>query len=121
MAGCKTPAMVTSPVVHNRDSVVVRDNYIHDSIYTDRWHTIFMKDDTVYKTDSIYFAVYKNVEIRDTISVQHTDTITITVTVEQPMSPGLRFLRNSGIALWGIIAMIVLLTVAVIVIRVMRK
>ena len=43
--------------------------YIKDSIYIDKWHTVYQKGDTIYKTDSIvkYKWYISNDTIRDTI------------------------------------------------------
>lgn len=45
--------------------------YIHDSIYTDRWHNVYLSGDTVFIADSV--EVFKYRFIRDTIT--STDTI----------------------------------------------
>lgn len=111
MFSCKTIQPAPIPTnTHNRDSV--RTEYVHDSIYTDRWHTIYTKGDTVYIHDSIYFAKWKHDSIF--VNIEHTDTIYQTVQVEKPQS---QFLRNSGIALWVLIALLVVAIIIGIVLK----
>lgn len=119
VGGCKSPAIV-APTVHNRDSVRIEYIYKLDSIYKDRWHTIFLRGDTVYRTDSIVYFRYKNIETHDTITVQHIDTITVRETIEKPMSGGSKFLLWSGVAMWAIIGIIVLLIIVAIAMRIRR-
>ncbi len=112
---CKTqPVPAVLPAAHNRDSA--RIEYIHDSIYTDRWHTIYTKGDTVYIHDSIYFARWKhdsifvNLEIRDSIPYP----VEVQVEVVKEKSP---FLYRSGIALWVLIGIFVLAVIVGIVLK----
>lgn len=114
--GCKTQPLPALPVqnAHNRDSV--RVEYRTDSIYTDRWHTQYIKGDTVYIHDSIRRDRFQ--KIHDTLRISITDTIykpvPVEVVKEVDRSP---FLTNSGIALWVLIA---LLTISVIIGIVLR-
>ena len=115
--GCKT--LPTPPVTntHENERDSVRTEYIHDSIYTDRWHTKYIKGDTVYIHDSIYCwnGQYKN--IHDSIDNSRIDTIYQQVEVEKQ---GSAFLQRSGIALWIIIALIILGVVVGIIIKVAK-
>ena len=82
LTSCKCPCAAlpdTGTHDHNRDSV--RTEYVHDSIFTDRWH---------------------NKQVHDSIYIQNTDTIYKTVEI---IKQGSKFLRNSGVALWIIIAL----------------
>ena len=120
MAGCKTPAVV-APVVHNKDSVRIEYQYKHDSIYTDRWHTILQKGDTLLIRDSIFIHEYKLLEKHDTLSLQRIDSIPYPVEVEKQLTSGQRFLMNSGIACWCLVALIVLLGITALIIRIYKK
>ena len=118
IVGCKSQSMVVvEPTVHNRDSVCIEYIYKLDSIYKDRWHVILQKGDTIYRTDSIVIYEFRNIEVHDTISVQHTDTITIRETVEKQISGGSKFLIWSGAIMWGIIGLVVIAIIIAIVIR----
>lgn len=108
--GCKTtnPSVPTNS--HSRDSV--RIEYKHDSIWNDRWHTIYTKGDTVYIHDSV--SVDRWHTKRDTIAKTRTDTIYQQIQVEKK---GSAFFRNSGIALWILIAMFVVSVIIGIIIK----
>lgn len=110
VSGCKTPAPSLPTNTHNRDSV--RIEYKHDSIWNDRWHTIYTKGDTVYIHDSICIDRWHTK--RDTISKTRTDTIYQQIQVEKK---GSAFLRNSGIALWILIALFVVSVIIGIIIK----
>jgi len=103
-SGCKTIKPVVAPEVHARTNDSIRKEYVHDSIYIDRWHTVTIKGDTVIIHDSIDRWREKLVFIHDSIDNSRIDTIPQIVEIEKPQS---MFLRNSGIALWVIIALIV--------------
>lgn len=103
MAGCKsaTPTLPTNTHAQNNDSV--RKEYIHDSIFIDRWHKEYTKGDTFYIHDSIDRWRDRYVYIHDSIDNSRTDTIYEQI---QVVKPGNTFLQNSGIALWVIIALL---------------
>lgn len=101
----RVPASVVLPNVHNNNTDSVRTEYVHDSIYIDRWHKEYVKGDTVHVHDSIDRWRYKYVYIHDSIDNSRIDTIYQTVQVEKPYK---QFLVNSGIALWIIIILIIL-------------
>lgn len=108
--GCKTPTISLPTSSHSRDSV--RIEYKHDSIWNDRWHTIYTKGDTVYIHDSV--SVDRWHTKRDTIAKTRTDTIYQQIPIEKK---GSAFLRNSGIALWILIAMFVVSVIIGIIIK----
>lgn len=111
MIGCKCPcAAIPSGGSHNSDSA--RIEYIHDSISVDRWHTILQKGDTVYVRDSIWFYKWRNKH--DSIYINNTDTIYQQVVVEKK---GSAFLRNSGIALWVLIGLLVVAAIVGIILK----
>lgn len=72
------------PSSHTRDSLHLTTDHRYDSIYIDRWHTLILRGDTVFKTDSIYVEKLRDIEVHDTITVTHTDTISVAVPVEPP-------------------------------------
>ena len=114
ICSCKTlPAPVPTNAHHDsHDSV--RTEYVHDSIYIDRWHTEKQKGDTVYIHDSIDRWRNRFVYIHDSIDNSRIDTIYQTVQVEKN---GSVFLRNSGIALWVLIALLVVAVIIGIVLK----
>lgn len=120
VVGCKTTAVV-APVVHNKDSVRVEVRWKHDSIYTDRWHTITLKGDTIIMHDSIIFKVYKELQVHDTIIDRKTDSIPYPVVVKEELTGSQRFLMNSGIACWVLVALIVIIGITVLIIRLCKK
>lgn len=107
--GCKSvvPALPTN--TSNRTSDSVRTELRIDTIYQDRWHKEYQKGDTVFIHDSIDRWHNKYVYINDSINNSRTDTIYRQIQVEKKCSA---FLRNSGIALWVIIGLILLAVIA---------
>lgn len=114
LVGCKTPQLPTLPNSSDRSHDSIRTEYIHDSVYIDRWHTQYMKGDTCYIHDSIDRWRNKYVYIHDSIDNSRKDTIYQVVEVEKK---GSAFLRNSGIALWVLIALFVIAVIIGIVIK----
>lgn len=57
MVGCKTTQTIVEKPVYIHDTTQsVRVE--RDSVYVDRWHTISVKGDTVYVTDSVWVVRY---------------------------------------------------------------
>lgn len=57
MVGCKTTQTIVEKPVYIHDTTrSVRVE--RDSVYVDRWHTIEVKGDTVYVTDSVWVVRY---------------------------------------------------------------
>ena len=113
MVGCKTPcpcAALPSSGTHDHDSV--RTEYVHDSITIDRWHKEYVKGDTVYIHDSIWRDRWRNKH--DSVYVNNTDTIYQTIQVEKQ---GSAFLRNSGIALWVLIGLLIVAAIIGIILK----
>lgn len=106
--GCKTPQLPTLPNSSDRSHDSIRTEYVHDSVYIDRWHKEVQKGDTIYIHDSIDRWRNKYVYIHDSIDNSRTDTIYQTVEIEKK---GSEFLRMSGIAFWILIAAIAILGV----------
>ena len=106
--GCKCPCALAGTDTHHSDtSDSVHTEYVHDSITIDRWHTQYVKGDTVYIHDSIFKDRWHNKQVHDSIYIASVDTITNTVTMEVEKK-GSAFLRGSGIALWVLIGALVL-------------
>ena len=103
--GCKTVTPTLPTNTAQRDSV--RIELRHDSVYIDRWHTEYQKGDTVFIRDSVWRDRWHFKH--DSIYYASIDTIYQQITVEKK---GSMFLRNSGIALWVLLG---LLLVAVII------
>lgn len=112
MTGCKSQPCLPIPSSGTHDHDSVRTEYVHDSISVDRWHTILQKGDTVYVRDSIYFYKWRNKH--DSIYINNTDTIYQQVVVEKK---GNMFLRNSGIALWVLIGLLVVAAIIGIILK----
>ena len=114
VVSCKTvtPTLPTNSHDSSRDSI--RTEYVHDSVYIDRWHTQYMKGDTCYIHDSIDRWRNKYVYIHDSIDNSRIDTIYQTVHIEKPYK---QFLVNSGIALWVLIVLFIIAVIIGIVIK----
>ena len=113
MVGCKTTQPVV-PVYHNSESSNNRIEYIHDTLYKERWHDRWYKGDTVYIYDSVFLYKWRDKVRHDSVYVYSSDTISAIVEVEKK---GSRFLRNSGIALWIIIIAVAIATLIGIILK----
>lgn len=112
--GCKTLQTPTPTNSHERTNDSIRTEYRIDTLIVDRWHTIVHKGDTVYIHDSIDRWRIKHDSIYAYKYINTTDTIINTVTI---VDKGSQFLRNSGIALWVLIALFVIAVIIGIVIK----
>lgn len=110
-AGCKAYYPTTYSTSDKRDSV--RTLYVHDSVYIDRWRTKELKGDTVYLHDSIIRTLYQKIEQHDSIYINKCDTIYKVQTTKA----GSTFLRNSGIALWVLLSLLLLSIIAGIILK----
>ena len=79
--GCKGIKQVVEVPVYVHDTTAVLKE-VHDSTYIDRWHTEYLKGDTVFVRDS--FAVVRYIRTTDTAYkvVERPITVTRTETVE---------------------------------------
>lgn len=109
VCGCKSVAPIVVPTVHNRDSVRAEETYKHDSIFTDRWHTIYIQGDTVFIHDSIFTDRWHTLRVHDTLSVSTSDTVP--VEVERQLTSNQVFLIRSGVACWIIVGILFLLII----------
>lgn len=113
MTSCKT----CIPVVEYRDSIRVEYKldstyvYVHDSVYRDRWHS----GDTTYIEVDKYHTIYK-----DKIVLQH-DTITKTEKEVQQIEVVPKFYSGCTIALWILVAILVVGIALTITIKCLRK
>ena len=149
VGGCKTANTVSAVVAVRSDSTAITRHdssrvvaerhdsaqryYIHDSVKIERWHRdVVAGDSVVHAIDSVVREVVRYVdrehkvihEVRDTIRLNNTDTVTVThevpveveikVPVEVDKSP---FLRKSGIALWVIIGLLLVGAIVGVVIK----
>lgn len=103
LVSCRT----IQPVVgtHNEQSDSLRTEYRIDSVYVDRYHTIWKQGDTVYIHDSIDRWRTRHDSIYAYKYINTTDTIVQTVEIEKQ---GAAFWRGSGIAFWVLLGMLVL-------------
>ena len=114
MIGCASSRPIMSESSnHEREQSTNQSHVEHttDSTLIDRLREVITRNDTVFIHDSIY--IYKLRDryvadtIHDTLYINNTDTIRLTITneVEKPIAP---FVRNSCIALWVIIGVAIL-------------
>ena len=116
MIGCASSRPIigeSSNHNHEREHINNQSHVEHttDSTLIDRLREVITRNDTVFIHDSIY--IYKLRDryvadtIHDTLYINNTDTIRLTITneVEKPIAP---FVRNSCIALWVIIGVAIL-------------
>lgn len=97
---CKTQSISCS---HENDSIVTKTEYKWDSVYIDRYHTIFQKGDTIYKTDSIFIDRWHKAEKADTVYIDKTETII----QPQPYIPD--YNKNCTRGFWVLLAILILL------------
>ena len=108
--GCKTPCPCASAgtnTQHSETNDSVHTEYVHDSIYIDRWHKEYVKGDTVFVRDSVFRDRWHYKQLHDSVYIAQTDTITNTI-VQEVEKPANAFWKGSGIALWVLIGAIVL-------------
>ena len=108
--GCKTQTVVV-PVkqTHSETNDSTQKEYIHDSIYIDRWHTIEKRGDTTILHDSIFFYRYKF--IHDSIYIQKEIRDTVPsdpVIIEKPLTNNQIFLQRCGIAFWVLLVIFII-------------
>lgn len=101
---CKTQQLQTVPQTH--DSVRVQTEVRVDSIWRDRWHTEYVKGDTVHIFDSVYVDRLRWRDRVDSIAVH--DTIPYEVPVPTRMRNGYDIFTS-----WGFWIMILLLAMRV--------
>lgn len=72
LSSCKGTKVI--PVVHDTtyvSKIEYKDRLIHDSVYTDKYHTIFQKGDTIFIHDSVWNGQWKvahdSVYVHDTL------------------------------------------------------
>ena len=99
VSSCKVQ---TIPQSHENDSIVTKTEYKWDSVYIDRYHTIFQKGDTIYKTDSVFIDRWHKAEKADTVYIDKENTIV------QEVKYITNFYKGSTIALWVLIAAIII-------------
>lgn len=87
MCSCRTVRVVEQVPVEVHDTAYVT-KMLHDSTYIDRWHTEYIKGDTVYVTNNETKVVYKYVTDTSYKYVEKPVTVTKTemVEVKKPLS-----------------------------------
>lgn len=113
--GCRSMQPAIGSTSSRNDSIAIRTEYVHDTTIIEKLRTVIQKPDTLYIHDSIVIYKYRDRLKTDTLYRYHTDTITKIqeVIVEKPV--GSKFMQRSGIALWIIIGLTVILAIVVIV------
>ena len=108
LTSCKCPcAAAGTNTQHSETNDSVHTEYVHDSIYIDRWHKEYVKGDTVFVRDSVFRDRWHYKQLHDSVYIAQTDTITNTI-VQEVEKPTNAFWKGSGIALWVLIGAIVL-------------
>lgn len=114
MIGCASSRpIIGESYNHEREQSNNKSHVEHttDSTLIDRMREVITRNDTVIIHDSIYIFKlrdrYVTDTIHDTLYINNTDTIRLTITneVEKPIAP---FVRNSCIALWVMIGVAIL-------------
>lgn len=86
--GCRCPREIATADTVYIDKTQIEYRTQYDSVWLDRWHTIYMSGDTVYKQDSValYKYLYKidSIYLHDTAYVGHNEVQT--VEVAKPLS-----------------------------------
>lgn len=100
VSSCKTQSFAQT---HENDSIVTKTEVRFDSIYIDRYHTIFQKGDTIYKTDSIFIDRWHKAEKADTVYIDKTETIV----QPQPYIP--TYNKNCTRGFWVLLAILIVL------------
>lgn len=123
LASCRVHQQLpTDTHFHNRDSV--RTAYVYDSVYIERERKIYIKGDTVFVKDSTAAKQTSRQVIHDSVYIHTVDTIYQPQPIKQEpqaLSNGTLFLRNSGIALWVILSLLLLAVVLGIIIKFARR
>ena len=104
MIGCRSMQPTIGSTSSRNDSIAIRTEYVHDTTIIEKLRTVIQKPDTLYIHDSIVIYKYRDSRKTDTLYRYHTDTITKIkeVIVEKPIP---KFVRNSAISLWIVIAL----------------
>ena len=86
------------------DSIRIQKEYVHDTTIIEKLRMVIQKQDTIYIHDSIVVCKYRDRWKTDTLYRCQSDTITKIneVIVEKPIP---KFIRNSAISLWIVIAL----------------
>ena len=114
MIGCASSRPIIGEFSnHEREQSNNKSHVEHttDSTLIDRLREVIVRNDTVFIHDSIYISKWRDRYVTDTVHdtlyINNTDTIRLTITneVEKPIAP---FVRNSCIALWVIIGVAIL-------------
>lgn len=75
-SSCKHVETITDTSYITKTDTVYISKILHDSIFTDRWHSITTAGDTVYVYDSV--TLFRSLLIHDTLYNSKTDTVYLT-------------------------------------------
>lgn len=110
----------TIKTAHNavsRDTLIVKEyEYRLDSVYIDRYHNVYVKGDTVFKTDSIVNNVMRYVNTTDTLYRSEKDTVFDTI--EKVVRERSSYDKSMSIGFWTLLALIILYVAIRILIRI---
>lgn len=116
LVGCATSRTTSTTHTSEHYSSHSQSNSVYDSTLVDHLREVIRKNDTIYVHDSIVIIKWKDryecERINDTIVI--TDTITNLVEVDRPIlidKPIPAFVRNSCIAFWGLLLVIVVVCI----------
>lgn len=99
-SGCKT----AEPLVQVREVQVHDTTELHDSVYIDKYRTIYAKGDTIFQHDSVYKYVYKFID-KVQIEVQH-DSIPYKVEVTKEVRRRNGYDKATSAGFWSLLALI---------------
>ena len=123
ISGCKTqqPLIITPANTHTVTNPHNSTTSKQDTVYIDQVRTIRETGDTLYIHDSIFIKEWHKWYVHDTINNSSVDTIqTPPQIIEKELSKQQVFLQRSGIALWCILAALILAVVIGIIIKVAK-
>lgn len=101
LAGCRTMRVIEQVPVEVHDTMYQKVVQ-RDSIYTDRWHTVEVKGDTVFVTDSHISVTYRTVT--DTAYKYVEKPVTVTVEQIKEVEKPLRWWQK-GLMWAGVLAL----------------
>lgn len=113
LTGCNSQYPIVSNV---RDSVRIEERTRVDSIYRDRWHTTYMRGDTVFVRDSIYLDRWHIDRRTDSVFVRDTLRERIEVQVNVPVRQRNGYDRFTARGFW-LFVILLLLRIAWVVVK----
>lgn len=118
LSSCKTAAPIVTPPA-STDSTRVRVEVRVDSVWRDRWHTQYVKGDTIFVRDSITTEKTRYIDRHDTLCVR--DSVPYLVEIPKPYRERNAYDKATARGFWVLLSALVLLIAARIVWRVYLK